>query len=106
MARLKVCAEPRCPELTDQRRCPAHTHEVDRARGSRQQRGYDSRHDRLRKQWQRKVETGLITCARCQLLIHLGQAWALDHTDDRAGYLGPSHQACNNSAGGRAAHAE
>lgn len=101
---LKVCAEPRCPELTDKRRCDTHTREVDRARGSRQARGYDAGHDRLRRKWKPKVEAGLVDCARCHRRIRPGQEWALDHTDDRTGYLGPSHATCNNSAGGLSTH--
>jgi hypothetical protein len=38
------------------------------------------------------------------VLILPGTEWALDHTDDRTGYLGPSHKRCNDSAGGKAAH--
>jgi hypothetical protein len=29
---MKVCSEPGCPTLTDQRRCPQHTRTTDRAR--------------------------------------------------------------------------
>jgi putative intracellular protease/amidase len=56
------------------------------------------------RRWKPKVERGQVDCARCDLLILPGGAWALDHTDDRTGYLGPSHEACNTSAGGKAAH--
>jgi len=76
----------------------------DARRGSRQARGYDAVHDALREQWRPKVETGRVRCARCGELIPADQAWALDHTDDRTGYLGPSHTTCNAAAGGRAAH--
>jgi hypothetical protein len=104
MARLRVCAEPGCPELSEGRRCPAHASERERARGTRQQRGYDAEHDRLRARWKPKVERCEVKCARCGQLILPGQTWHLDHTDDRVGYLGPSHERCNTSAGGRAAH--
>jgi hypothetical protein len=50
------------------------------------------------------VERIEVKCARCQRLILPGQEWVLDHTDDRKGYLGPSHATCNNRAGGLAAH--
>jgi hypothetical protein len=40
-------------------------------------------------------------CPRCGLPMLPGQALDLDHTDDRAGYLGMSHSTCNRRAGGR-----
>lgn len=104
MARMRVCSAPGCPEIQEATRCTDHTRQVEQARGTRQQRGYDRAHERLRKQHAPKVDAGLAKCARCHLPILPGQAWALDHTDDRAGYLGPSHATCNNAAGGRAAH--
>jgi hypothetical protein len=111
MARMHVCScigcpahEGSCPELSPQRRCPACSTTAEQRRGSRQQRGYDREHTRLRARWKPKVDAGLVDCARCGTRIWLGQPWALDHTDDRAGYLGPSHKRCNDSAGGKAAH--
>lgn len=97
---LKVCSEPSCPELTDQRRCPDHASAYEQRRGSRQARGYGRAHELERERWRPKVERCEVNCARCQMLILPSQAWALDHTDDRTGYLGPSHAACNV----RAAH--
>ena len=41
---LRVCSQPGCPELTDQGRCQAHRKQADRARGTRQQRGYGKAH--------------------------------------------------------------
>ena len=101
---LKVCAEPRCPELTDKRHCPAHAAAYERKRGTRQARGYDAGHDALRRKWKPKVERGEVSCARCSLPIAPGAEWALDHNDERTGYLGPSHKICNDRAGGIAAH--
>jgi hypothetical protein len=40
-------------------------------------------------------------CARCGLPIAAGAEFDLDHTDDRAGYLGVSHRTCNRRAGGK-----
>lgn len=100
----------RCGQLTERRdsRCPAcasaRNRSKDAQRGSRHERGYDASHMAAREAWKPKVQTGLIACARCAQPIQPGQEWALDHTDDRTGYLGPSHATCNNSAGGRAAH--
>jgi hypothetical protein len=101
---LRVCSEPGCPELTESRHCDDHAAAHERRRGTRQQRGYTAAHDRLRARWKPKVERGLVDCARCGRRILPGDTWALDHTEDRTDYLGPSHAACNNSAGGRAAH--
>lgn len=40
-------------------------------------------------------------CARCGQPMLYGQPLHLDHRDDGAGYLGFSHAACNDSAGGK-----
>lgn len=101
----RICAEPGCPAVIYAgSRCTTHTRATDRRRGTRQQRGYDTHHDRLRNQWAPRVATGTVACARCGQPIRPGQTWALDHSDDRTHYLGPSHTHCNNSAGGKAAH--
>lgn len=107
---MKVCAEPGCPALTRGSRCPTHTRERDRARGTRQQRGYDAAHDRARTAWAPRVATGTVRCASPHCLrphdplIHPGEAWDLGHTEDRTAYRGPEHERCNRSEGGRAAH--
>ena len=67
----------------------------DAQRGSRQQRGYDAAHDAERQRWAPLVDAGQVSCARCGAPIPPGTAWDLDHTDDRTGYLGPSHAGCN-----------
>jgi hypothetical protein len=99
---VKVCAEPGCPTLTPNSRCPTHTRARDRARGSRQSRGYDTNHDRLRAQWAPRVATGTIPCARCHRLITPTDPWDLGHHDtDRSKYTGPEHATCNRAAGAR-----
>jgi hypothetical protein len=59
---------------------------------------YDAEHYRLRKQWEPEVDAGIVGCARCGIVIEPGTPWDLDHTDDRSGYLGPSHASCNRRA--------
>lgn len=68
-------------------------------RAPRDDRGYDAYHRALREQLRPDVEAGRHTCARCHRPIHPGEPWDLDHTDDRHGYIGPSHQSCNRRAG-------
>lgn len=112
MARAKrVCPEPRCPILTDGGRCPAHTREADKARGSRQQRGYNAEHDRLRRQWKPKVDAGRVhchagVCIEPARFIVPGTPWDLGHTADRTAWTGPEHARCNRAAGGRASHGD
>jgi hypothetical protein len=98
-----------CPELTTTRHCNTCRPVHERARGTKQQRGYDRHHDHLRERWRPRVERGLVDCHAdpCiapQLRIQPGEAWHLDHTAARTGYRGPAHARCNTSAGGRAAH--
>lgn len=102
---LRVCPVPGCPTLTRGGRCPEHAKAADRARGSRQARGYDKHHDRKRRQWAPLVAAGNVRCARCTNPIDPTQPWDLGHTDDRTGWVGPECASCNRSAGGRAAHA-
>jgi hypothetical protein len=59
---------------------------------SREARGYGETHKARRRGLEPFVATGRCPCARCGLPILQGQAWDLDHTDDRRGYLGPSHR--------------
>ncbi len=86
-------------------RCTTHTRDRERARGTRQQRGYDANHDRLRAKWAPKVATGRINCHNptCGLPIQPGEPWDLGHTPDRRSYRGPEHTRCNRSEGGRTA---
>lgn len=107
MPRAKsICPKPGCPKIKDGRRyCKAHDREADRARGTRQQRGYGYAHQQQRKVWAERINTGTVTCSRCGLPLMPWDDWHLDHDDDdRAKYRGPSHAACNTSAGGQAAH--
>jgi hypothetical protein len=58
-------------------------------------RGYGSSHQAERKRWDLVVQAGHVFCVRCGLLIVPGTRWHLDHSEDRLGYLGPSHARCN-----------
>lgn len=104
---MKVCAEPGCPTLTRTTRCPEHTRQRDRARGTRQQRGYDAAYDRLRAEWQRRLDAGeRVTCWRCaaQGRPHTVDptAWHFGHCDDdRRVYHGPECAAGNQATAGR-----
>jgi hypothetical protein len=102
----KVCAEPGCPAITDTTRCTEHTRQRDRARGTRQQRGYGADHDRLRAAWQRELDNGaIIYCWRpdCDRRID-PTAWHLGHDDhDRTIYRGPECVPCNTATAGRVA---
>lgn len=100
---LRVCAESGCPEFTRSTRCAEHTRAKDRARGTRQERGYDSRHVRLRAEYQRRMDAGVrFECWRCGDEIN-PQLWHLGHDDhDRSIYRGPECEPCNTATNGRA----
>ena len=103
----KVCAEPGCPTLTDRTRCNTHERASDRARGTRQERGYGADHDREAKRWRDAVRRGeLVTCWRCGDPITDPNDCHLGHDDhDRRVTRGPEHgRDCNLSAAGRARH--
>jgi hypothetical protein len=66
------------------------------------ERGYGTAHHKERARVDRIVQAGEAACCRCGSLIEPGSDWHLDHTDDRSGYLGPSHPDCNvRAANGR-----
>lgn len=100
----RVCAKPGCPAIAATSYCTTHQAEAERARGSREQRGYDHKHRELRKQWAPTVATGNVACAKCKQPITTSQQWHLGHTDDRAAWTGPEHAACNLSDAGKRSH--
>lgn len=105
--RLRACPGfngERCGVLTSHRRCPDCSAKQERARGTRQERGYGSEHDALRASWQAVVDAGRARCARGGEPIPAGGAFHLDHNDDRTGYIGVSCPRHNTSAGGVASH--
>ena len=103
----RVCAESGCPELTDSTRCIEHTRQRDKARGTRQQRGYGAAHEREAKVWRDRVARGaLVVCWRCGEPITDPTDCHLGHDDyDRSITRGPEHgRLCNLSAAGKARH--
>ena len=99
---MRVCLD--CPALIPTgNRCPTCARRNDKARGTRQQRGYDATHDRLRATYQHRMNTGeTFTCWRCGQPIN-PDTWDLGHDDhDRSITRGPEHaNGCNRSAAGR-----
>lgn len=78
--------------------CDEHTAEQQR-RANTTARGYGHQHQKARDE---AMRTLLGTpCTRCSEPVLAGQALALDHTDDRTGYLGLAHRHCNDVAGAR-----
>ena len=103
----RVCLEPGCPTITDRARCPVHARAKDRERGTRQERGYDTRHDREAKRVRDLIRAGhLILCWRCGEPITDPDDCHLGHDDrDRSITRGAEHgRACNLRAAGRARH--
>lgn len=77
-----------------------------RYRGTRQERGYDAEHDRLRAAWKPIVEAGDAEChepicLKATRWIRPGEDWDLCHNKARTGWTGPGHAECNRSAGGK-----
>lgn len=96
----RVCID--CPTIIPTgTRCPPCTRTRDKARGTRQQRGYGHTHRQLRAELQAKQNAGhTLTCWRCGQPIH--DTFHLGHDDhDRTRYRGPEHPACNTATNGR-----
>lgn len=97
---LRACAQPGCPALVRSGRCAKHRKTHERERGSRQARGYDATHDRLRADYQRQMDRGKVfVCWRpnCDEVID-PEHWHLGHDPyDRSIYRGPECPPCNLS---------
>lgn len=111
---LRVCAEPRCPTLVERGardgRCDEHRRAKDRARGTRQERGYDAAHVAEREHWAPIVATGTVTCRRAPFGLCLAdnptiapdEPWDLGHPDAECpAAKAPEHRGCNRATSGR-----
>lgn len=100
---MKVCGEPGCWILTRTSRCPEHTRKRERARGTRQQRGYGKGYDAERKRLVSYMRNGVvIRCWRCDKPLH-PDWFDLGHCDEDRGVIhGPECRACNRATAGRA----
>lgn len=97
------------PRTTGSRagRCPACSRAHDRARGSREERGYGAAHQATRAAYQARMDAGeVLTCWRCGEPVTAADEWHLGHDDhDRTITRGPEHaRRCNLSAAGKASH--
>ena len=102
---MRVCLEPGCPTLTERSRCRECERAKDKARGTRQERGYGAEHEALARDYQRRMDNGeRFTCWRCgdPLGTVRGRDWQLGHDDlDRSKYRGPECPGCNLATFGR-----
>jgi hypothetical protein len=72
-----------------------------RAKASPELRGYGRVHRMTRASLAPFVQAGLVSCCRCLRRIRPGEAWDLDHADNRRDYRGAAHAGCNRSAGAK-----
>lgn len=97
MARQKPCLGNNgpCPTRALTRdntgRCDTCRTARDKARGSREARGYDHAHRELRKQYEPIVKAGNATCWRCGQPITPDADWDLGHQPDRTQPARPEH---------------
>lgn len=104
---FRICPQRGCPEMTTERHCAKHARERDKARGTKAERGYGKDYQARRRDWDKAVARGIVDCSRCGQPIGPNEPWHLDHDDkerDNLTLARPSHQHCNTSAGGKAAH--
>lgn len=101
---VHVCIEDGCPKLTRKTRCSEHERAKDKARGTRQQRGYDAEYDAAHRDYQRRMDAGeRFDCWRCPELgrpAHIVDPrpghWHLGHSNtDRSVIRGPQCPASN-----------
>jgi hypothetical protein len=63
--------------------------------------GYGWDHQKRRQVVKQLLASQPLPCTRCPDLVYGWQKWHLDHAEDRSGYLGVAHAACNLRAGAR-----
>jgi hypothetical protein len=93
----KPCLD--CGQLTPRTRCPTHERARSRARGTTTQRGYGAAHQQ-RKAHDEQGTTPADPCPKCGLPLG-PPPWDQGHTEDRAGYEGPTHIRCNRNTARR-----
>ena len=65
---------------------------------TRQERGYDAKHDRRRRRWAARVASGGVQCGRCGRPILSNEPWDLSHPgDDKSIEPVPWCRSCNRS---------
>lgn len=75
----------------------------DRARGTREERGYGADHKAEREQYAKLIRAGItVRCVTCNEPLSLD--FHLGHAEDRASWIGPQCPVCNDSAAGKASH--
>ena len=80
----RVCPTPGCPELVTSGRCTKCRRDVDQARGTRQERGYDAAYDALHRDYERRMDAGeTFDCWRCR---ELGKPHMVDPSDWHLGH--------------------
>lgn len=103
----RVCAERRCGTLVDQGvrdgRCDEHRKAKDKARGTRQERGYGRAHEVTRASL--LPDAYGTRCPHCDEYMWPHDELHLDHTEDRTGYIGIVHAHCNTSDAARRGNA-
>lgn len=106
---LRVCLDCMATIAAGRSRCATCERIRDKARGTRQERGYDAQHDRLRADYQSRMDRGEgFECWRCAATSTPHRVdtsdWQLGHCDDdRTKYHGPECPSGNQATSGRAA---
>lgn len=99
----RVCPTPGCPTLVSEGLCAECKRAKDKARGTRQERGYGAEHVAIRAAL--LPEAYGTRCTHCSDYMWPHQELHLDHTEDRTAYRGIVHASCNASEGARRGNA-